>query len=254
LLFFYCLLSSSLFAQANRRIVEDDLAKSFKKINYWDQQRYKDTTDVWTDSLQSANDAFGKKLKYFTSKFPETINSLHNLEPLGVKVITSNDGLFRIYSWDTETGGTMHFFDNVFQYKSGNKTNSILNAPKSEGDIGVYYRNVYTFNYNGKNYYLCVFTFIESSRYYGEGIRVYSIEKDRLNENVKLIKTNTGLHERLSYEYDFGSIIDWKVRPEIYFDAASKTINLPLIKSNGEVTHRYITYKFTGQYFERVKN
>ena len=32
-------------------------------------------------------------------------------------VATSKDGRLRIYSWDTETGGTMHDFDNVFQYK-----------------------------------------------------------------------------------------------------------------------------------------
>src|SRR3569832_1699030 len=114
---FCILITSSLFAQVPRRIVEDDLAKSFKKIDYWNQQQRKDTTGAWGDSLQSANDVFGKKLQYYTNKYLPTIYSLYNLEPLGVKIVTSDDGLFRIYSWDTGGGGTMHEFENVMQYK-----------------------------------------------------------------------------------------------------------------------------------------
>jgi len=253
LIFFGCLLSSTLFAQTPRRIVEDDLAKSFKRIDYWFQQRDKDNTGAWTDSLQSANDAFAKKLQYYTSKYLPTIYSLYNLEPLGVNINTSSDELFRIYSWDTWTGGTQHFFENVFQYQLGTKTVSVIDTPKSEGYAN--YQKVYTFKANGKSYYMGVYLFIESSKYAGNDIHVFTIENGELI-SPKLIKTHSGLHNDLSYEYDFGSVvnIDYEKRPRPHFDEKAKIIYLPLVDGNGQVTKRFILYKFTGQYFERVKN
>jgi hypothetical protein len=44
------------------------------------------------------------------------------------------------------------------------------------------------------------------------------------------------------------------VIPTIYFDAKMQTIHSPLVDAKRQVTHNYIVYKFTGKYFERVKN
>jgi hypothetical protein len=253
--FILCFISGNLFAQSPK-VIEADLLKSFTKIEYWGDPKHRyDEKINGEDSLLRVNEIFGKKLFYYTSKYPFTIGQKFLiLKKNHLDICTSSDGLIRIYSWDTQTGGTMHFFDDVIQFKSGNRTKSLLDTPRSQGDAGADYRKIYTFKNNGVKYYLCVFMFIESSSYDGEDIMFFSIENNSLKQNIKLIKTNEGLTDYLGYEYDNGSIIDWKPRPEIYFDPKSKTIHLPLVKPHGQLTYKFITYKFTGQYFEKVKN
>ena len=52
-------------------------------------------------------------------------------------IATSEDGNFRIYSWDTEDGGSMHRFSRVYQYRTaGGKVYSKADA-LPEGDPGI---------------------------------------------------------------------------------------------------------------------
>lgn len=244
------------FAQSST-FIETDLLKSFRKIGYWDEKRATDTSynPAFEDSLDNANNLFGKKLKYYTSQFPSTINnSFISLKKENLNICTSNDNCFRIYSWDVQGGGTMHEFENVFQYKLENGVQSVLDTPKNDGDFGPNYHKLYTLKVGSNTYYMAVYLFIESSRYYGEGIQCFSISQGKLSDNERIIKTSTGLHSQIYYEADYGSVADWKVRPSIYYDAHNQTIHIPLVESKGKVTHRYITYKFTGQYFEKVKS
>jgi hypothetical protein len=242
-----------LFAQPPQSI-EADLLKSFKKFAYW-YQRLSDMTVSASDSLDNANEVFGEKLKYTTEKYPATIaQSFASLTKEHLDIFTSSDGLFRIYSWDMGGGGTMREFQNLMQYKIGDKTTSILFI--SSEDVYVpFYSNLYTFKTGNKTYYLGITGVIESSRYAGTGIKVFAIEGNKLNTNVKLLKTGSGLKNEISYEYDFGSIahIPYGKRPTITFDAATQTFRMPLVDTKGNVTKKFITYKFTGQYFEKVK-
>ncbi|MEN0055995.1 MAG: hypothetical protein AAGC65_20125 [Mucilaginibacter sp.] len=241
LLFIYCLATSNLFAQSPQAI-ETDLLQSFKKIDYNNQDN------------GNANDQFAKKLKKYAEKYPFSIRlDFASLKAARLDISTSTDNLFRIYSWDTWTGGTMHYFENVFQYKYEAKTFAQLDTPKTEGDNCPNYYKMFTFKVNDQTYYLPVYKSIGSSRDVGEGICVYTLKAGKLNE-VKIIKTPSGLHNKLSYNYDFGSVVDWKVRPFISFDNKAQTIQIPLVTNKGKVTHKYIIYKFTGQYFEKVKN
>jgi len=248
LLLFSCLLSPALFAQTPRQI-EDDLIKSFKKIEYYSQKNdYKKTA--------AANDEFETKLKSHTERIPSTLTYPFDvLKKAHVHISTSTDDLFRIYSWDTWTGGTMHAFENVFQFKSGGKTFSILDHPKEEGDYIHNYHKMYTFINNGKAYYLTVYLDIASTKDISNGIHIFSIEGGKLTD-AKLIKTHSGLHGDLHYDYDFGSVvnIDFEKRPAIRFDNTTNTIYLPLVDGNRQMTNKFILYKFTGQYFEKVKN
>lgn len=255
LLFFCCLISSSLLAQTSPQI-EADLLKSFKKIDYWDQQRSNDTTLASYDSLDKANNFFAKKLKGYVEKYPSTItHPFKSLVKEHLDISNSTDGLFRIYSWDTEAGGTMHFFESVFQYRYGSKTYAVLDTPKMEGDGRPNYQRMYTFKANGKAYYLACYLTIGSSKDAGNGIHVFTIDDGKLKD-AKLIKTHSGLHDDLDYDYNFFSIVDipFEKRPSIRFESTTNTIYLPLVDGNRNVTKKFIEYKFTGQYFERVKN
>ncbi len=253
---FLCIIMVDASAQTPRRIVEEDLDRSFKKIDYWERQRDKDTTMAWSDSLENANDVFGKKLKYYTEKYPSTIfDPFDSLVKNHMDISTSKDDLFRIYSWDTQTGGTMHFFENVMQYNSGTITKAIIDTPKREGDNRPNYNKIYIFKRNGKTYYLSIFLYIGSTKDMTEGVHIFTIENSKLTD-AKLIKTHSGLHSELSYDYDFGSVVnvDFDKRPAIRFDNAADTIYLPLVDGNRKLTKKSIIYKFTGMYFERVKS
>ncbi|MDB5023868.1 MAG: hypothetical protein JWP78_1623 [Mucilaginibacter sp.] len=248
-----CILSSDANAQSPKEI-EADLLKSFRKISYWSEQQSKDTSLTWINNLEEANEVFGNKLKYYTGKYPSTISyPFSSLKKEHLDIVSSDDGLFRIYSWDTWEGGTMHDFENVLQYKSGGKSNSILDTVKSGDDYVYYYSNLYTMKVKAKTYYLAVYGGIFSTKDVSEGIRIFTIGNGKLND-AKLIKTPTGMNNKIEYGFDFFSEVDWKVRPVISFDNAAKTIYIPLIDEKGKMTHQFILYKFTGRYFEKVKN
>lgn len=212
------------------------------------------------DSLENADSIFREKLKYYTGKFSFTItqkftsiavkkDSLLNDR---VKILTSADGLFRIYSWDARSDGTMYGFENVFQYKIGSKTNSILEFDNVYAHVDkyiYYYSALYSLKVNKKSYYLAVYNGGYTRLEAGEGVQVFTIENGKLNDDVKLIKTQTGLHSQLYYEYLF----DGKTDVDIQYDATSKTITIPVIV-NERAAKKRIAYKFTGNYFERVKN
>jgi hypothetical protein len=252
--FCLCFFSHGVFAQSTGAI-EADLLKSFKQIDYWFQKKG-DTTVNADDKLAEANDVFGKKLEEVTKKYPSTLNTPFNsLKKEHLDIFTADDGLFRIYSWETWMGGTMRDFANVIQYSIGQKTESVLLA-SSETSYVPFYSSLYTFKANHKTYYLGVYCTIYSTKDVGAGIKVFTITNGKLDDNVKLIKTQTGLKNKIYYDYDFLSVVDiaFDARPKITFDKTSQTIHIPLVNGNGQVTHKYIIYKFTGAYFERVKN
>jgi hypothetical protein len=256
LLLFLCLMSNWSYTQTPKS-VEAGLLRKFRKIKYWSDKRADDKTynPAFEDSLAKANTDFGKLLQHYSVKFPAIINQkFTSLTAEHLKINSSDDNLFRIYSWDTETGGTMHFFDNVFQYKSDNHTKSLsVLDTRREGDTGVSYDSVYTFKSSNKTYYLCVFMFVESTKYYGKGITVFSIENGELRR-IKLLKTDIGLDNGLSLEYAMSSTVNWKTMPEINFNKELKIINIPYVDPKGTLTNQFIHYKFTGQYFEKVKS
>jgi hypothetical protein len=249
-----CLLCFGASGQTPKAI-ETDLYKSFKKINYWTEKRSADTTGKWVDSLEKANDVFGQKLKHYTTTYPFTIDQkFSGFSNSGLTINESADGQLRIYSWDTYMGGTMRDFAKVIQYKTGQKTNSILDTASGESEKYVYaYSDLYTIKVNNHPYYLALYYGIFSGKDRGEGVRFFSIENGKLID-AKLIKTQSGLHNKLYYDYDLFSIPKNVKDANIRYDPAKKTISLPVVADPGKVTGKRILYKFTGKYFEKVKN
>ena len=260
LLVFSCLLSSTLFAQTPKQI-ENDLLKSFRKLarlrplGLYDT----DTTRENIDSLSEANYQFSIKLKDYTSKFPSTMNQpfpllRDSVEDTGVSTINSADGRLRIYAWNTGMGGTQPDISNVIQYKVGQKTRSVIVGENTEVKTP-YYDTICMLKKNQKTYYIAIYSAKMGLHDHITGVRIFSIERDTLNDNVKLIKTSTGLHNRieLSYvdTYIYRDLSDW---PIILYDEKTTKLKIPVVLENGEANGNYITYEFIGQYFERMKN
>jgi hypothetical protein len=68
------------------------------------------------DSLNKAYDTFSEKLNSYTSNYPFTIEQKfpsiaqkrNEIARNKVNILTSTDRLFRIYSWDTRSDGSMY--------------------------------------------------------------------------------------------------------------------------------------------------
>jgi len=194
---FFSMTSILLHAQTPKQI-ESDLLKSFKKIDYWSQKRNDTTFDIIKveDSLAKANDVFAKKLENYAGKFPSTLTQkFQSLHDAGLGIASSVDGRLRIYFWDTNMGGTQIDYRNIVQYKMGVKTNSI------DVDGSFAYGRIYTLKKDAGTYYLAIFTARISSQEYSSGVQVFTIQNNSLNDNVKLIKTSTGLHSMLEFSY-----------------------------------------------------
>jgi hypothetical protein len=207
------------------------------------------------DSLYHYSDMFSDRMINYIKTNPESITCKFKMltDSNDCHIVTTDDGLFRIYSWDTWQGGTMHEFKNIFQYKSGNRTYA-ESPDEDEFDFGSYFTMVNTLKTNGTNYFLAVGGGSESTKDAYEFIKVYSVSGSNLNDSVPLIKTSGGLKNSISFEFDFFSVVDRPERPLqlIKYDADKKIIYIPIVLENGKVTSRFIMYQFTGQYFEKI--
>src|SRR2546421_7053946 len=68
------------------------------------------------DKLSRNSDLLRQKLLTYGKRADVLKYSFPKIKGGELYVATSKDGRFRIYSWDLNTGGTMHDFDQVFQY------------------------------------------------------------------------------------------------------------------------------------------
>lgn len=229
--------------------VEQELITIYKKIFpfYYSDQ----------DSLSFYSDLFSNKFTDHIKSNPSTLNCHFKslIDSNVCSIVTSSDGSFRIYSWDTWLGGTMHDYKNLFQFKSNGKVQT-LTFDYGEGDMGTYFTDVFSLQANGKMYFLGLSGGSESTKYAYELIRVFSTTDNTIDDSVKLIKTKEGLQNSILIEYDIFSLVDKPERPRtlIKYDPEKKMIYIPIIWENGKVTQKFIRYQFTGQYFEKLKN
>ncbi|MEJ5105042.1 hypothetical protein [Chryseobacterium sp. MYb328] len=251
---FICLCTIHLGFGQNITAIEKQLNEAFQKINYWSSEG-RDFKNSY-DSLAAANTKFEKLLVRYTSSHPQTItNDFKFLEKNGLIIATSEDGKFRIYSWDTWTGGTMHFFKNIFQYKSDQKVYSKAGENQGEGDPGSYYYQINDIISENKKYYLAQNKAILSSGMSYHNIKVFSIDNGQLNDKAQLIKTLSGIKNQLGYEVDLTASANRNYEGrdyEIEYDPKNKIISIPVIQADSKVTAKKIRYQFKGKYFEKL--
>ncbi len=180
-----------------------------------------------------------------------------------MQIATSKDGKFRIYSWDTNTGGTMKVHDGVYQYRS--KRGRVYSKPfenTQEFSARGFYHQIFQINDGAKTYYLANSTHILSTAQMRQDIEVYAIEGERLNDDIRLIRTSTAFRNSVGFDYDFFSVVDRRERPVklFWWDEAKKQFRFPVVlkdekfPNGGRVTNRFITYRFNGKVFVRVSD
>jgi hypothetical protein len=250
LLFIACL-PPALLAQ-DLKPIEQELLQHLNKIENWQGYYGTEKKLLALDSLIQENYIFKTKMLRYTSDHPSTISyPFKDLQAKGLNIATSADGKLRIYSWNTQLGGTMQHFENVYQFSNGKKARS----PKQQkGDPGAWFSEIFTIATKSGTVYLGYLHATYSTKEAYQGIKLFSIDGSALNDTLSLFKTKTNMRNEVGCNFDFFSVVDRKERPVklIYFDAKNKILKIPVVTEKGKVTDKFITYKFTGTYFEET--
>jgi hypothetical protein len=255
ILVFWLFLSPG-FGQTNQQI-EKELVTHAKNIQKWSGYSEESNSEL----LEKENAVFRQKLLKYASTRPATIRYKFSELDEFIDIATSPDKRFRIYSWDTGTGGTMHFFDNVYQFIGRDDKIYAKGNEYQEGEsIGAFFTDIFEVNTKSGKVYLTVSQSILSTSYKGQSIGLFKINGKTLDEDIKLIKTRSGIRNSVGFSYDFFSVVDRAERPVklVHYNQKTKTFKFPVVIENekfpqGEVTGRWIKYRFNGRYFVKVK-
>jgi hypothetical protein len=255
---FICLIFSSFLAYGTRpEIIEDDLYKHLSKINYWADNYVINAKINSEDSLIKENKIFKQKILKYTSNHPSTLLfDFKRLKSIGLTVALSGDKLFKIYSWDTRTGGTMHYYDGIYQYKTDKVYSESYIKNRQDNDFGCWFSEIFTLISKKEKVYIGYFHKIYSTSESAQGVKLFNFKGNSLNQNLKLIKTKTGIKNELSFEFNFFSVAGRKERPVklIYFDNKLNTLKIPVVNEKSNVTSKSITYVFNGQFFVKKES
>jgi hypothetical protein len=245
----------SVFSQTPQEI-ENILVENITQIQKYSSydKNYDD------DKLSESNSIFEKNLLKFTNLSSTLKYDFPELSKL-MLISTSEDEKFRVYSWDSETGGTMHDYSRVYQFvgNDGKINSKTEDNAEDEGNMGSFVNSVYNFQAKTGMVYIVCSTFIGSTSDHYQSANLMKIKENNI-EDVKLIKTKQGLTNSLGFEYNFFSVVDREERPIrlIQFDKKTNTLSIPVVVSDeknllGTVTDRVIKYRFNGKYFVKVK-
>ncbi|HBO38860.1 MAG TPA: hypothetical protein DD638_09380, partial [Pasteurellaceae bacterium] len=113
--------------------------------------------------------------------------------------IQSEDGKLNAFSWDNQTGGTMHNFGYVLQYVRDEGKPAILNM--NGGESGRKVIHIVTASLNNKPYYWVIDYGIGGGRNHLSVATLYEMDGNTLKE-AKLVKTNEAITSYVSLAFD----------------------------------------------------
>ena len=245
------LLSLSSFSQKSPKLLEAELKKQFEKIRSLDENPTINDTINTYDSMQRVNDFILDQIVKQGNNNTALLNYAFTSLNQYIDVTTSKDKSFRVYSWDTYAGGSMHFYYAVAQYLGNdNKVYTQSLVDNSEGDPGLWYSKIYTFNNKGKKYYFCIGHGKYSSMELAQEVTVYTIKGNRLVQ-APIIRTQTRITNFIQVSYHIPTVDD-KNDQSIVFDEFRNELKIPLVDEKGKMSNKNIIYKFSGTHFERV--
>lgn len=171
-----------------------------------------------------------------------------------LETATSSDNKLRFYSFNTEMGGSMQFYDTIYQTKDSGVVKVTEVAKEREGDNGYFVSDIYTFKAETQTYYVVIANRIASNRDLAQTAFAYII-KNGVLEPVDLFKTAKRTYKDIAVKYNFFSAIDTHdERPirVIRYDYDNKQLLFALIDEAGNVTDRNLIYQWTGSEFKYI--
>ncbi len=231
----------------------DALADSVSAASSPDNKDYK--------RLESANARLRNWLLKEGAAHPEWLQvGPVNFERGAVCVLTSADRRFRIYWWDTETGGTMHFYAGVIQYlaapgRAGTLDLDDKRTMEDGGSPGYWYDELYSVTTkSGNTFYLPVYGADYSTRDKASGIRAYTIRAGKLRGDVPFFFTKTKQYSDISYNYDFFKYAGREEGlPQLTYLEKEREVVIPVVTKDNTITDRVLVYRFDGERFVYVQ-
>lgn len=206
--------------------------------------------NVRNDSLLAVSSKqFTDSLTYLIKNNNNTLN--YPFEKLqkenALKMATSADKKLRVYSWDNNLGGTMRFFNQIYQFNANG--NITFNESQASNDSQAYFSKIYTIqNKNNESIYLVISNSILSSKYSVQHINAYKIGTENL-QNVAVFKTKTNTLDKISVEYDFFSVVDRPERPVELITYGNNILKIALVDDKQNVTSKNLIYEWNGDVF-----
>lgn len=206
--------------------------------------------NVRNDSLLAiSSKQFTDSLTYLIKNNNSTLN--YPFEKLqkenALKMATSADKKLRVYSWDNNSGGTMRFFNQMYQFNANG--NITVNESLASNDSQAYFSKIYTVqNKNNESIYLVISNSILSSKYSVQHINAYKIGSENL-QNAAVFKTKTNTLDKISVEYDFFSVVDRPERPVELITLENNTLKIALVDDKQNVTSKNLIYEWNGDVF-----
>ena len=212
------------------------------------------------DIRKKSSDDFSKLLFEDTCTFYYDFSYLTDSTGV-VNIEASDDGNVRIYSWDTQLGGTMIRWDNVIQFRSNGKLKSFDGSiwridestdEEDEMDFGCWTKAIYTFKRNdGQTIYVTESYFRESGSYGYSTLDAFYVSEGKLKmiENAFVMPNK---NYRIGTEYIIPSwyfSTDGKGWDWIYsLDRNTQTFYVPIV-DDLELLDQYDLYRFNGNKF-----
>lgn len=168
-----------------------------------------------------------------------------------LETATSEDKKLRFYSFNKETGGTMQFYDTVYQTNE-NGTVKTIDVKEGEGDNGYYVSDIYTFDAEKETYYVVIANQIASNRDIVQIARAYTLNGGEL-QPVKLFTTEKKDYDEIPVHYDFFSAMDGRdERPirVIRYDYDTEQLLVAMVDQDGNVGDKNLIYQWTGNEFK----
>ena len=229
-----------------------------KKISYWSSgnKNYlnaQDSLAVFNKQLMDYLKNIATDVRSIGAKFPLAENR-------GLINITSDDNRLRLYSWDTWTGSTMHYFDALAQYNIGGASvarilNDISDAEHTP-DPGSYFSEINSIHTSdGRSVYLVSDYTIASKNEKANGIKAYMIDKGEL-KNVPFFKTRKLTTNYIDFVYNVSYDSLTSIVISIHLSSDKKKLYVPVVMKNGHLQNKYWLYVFKGDKFvykKRVK-
>jgi len=244
----------SVFAQ-DLKSIDQELQNSFRRIQAYalsdNEMKLKHNQTFFAKTDSSCR----TQLLHYTAKVPATITyEFKLLHEDDVNIMTSDDSLFRMYVWNTymsrKNGWTI--FDIVFQYNAGDSVRACtMPHPDEKTSSTAFYNAIYTIKGDDRTFYLATYENKDTGMQREEGIKLFIIEKGKLNDTVKGIKTATGFHNEVNYIYNAGGSEGPSPDNGIAYDSATATVEIPVVLEGGKMTLRHIKYRFNGKFFEK---
>ena len=205
------------------------------------------------DSTSSYADKFRNELYSLLSHNPGTLRyPFKSFTDSNICYVqTASDGRFRIYSWDTRSGGSMHFFNTIYQWTDGRHVYTKTDTLK-ENNAGSFCSKIYTVPVQNEVYYLAITNGIYSSSDASQSVSVFNVAGNTLVDTARLFKTKTRLLNSIHVPFDFFSVVDRPERPLqlITYDDKNKIVYIPVVNSKQQVTDRYFFYQLKNNLFE----